>query len=236
MTDMAALRAHHRGGPEVLTFERAPVPVPADGEVLIAVHAAAITFDELTWEETWLRDGATGRPCRSRNRRAPMIWQRLGPVYDVVIDTVGGKAETSGMAGRRSRAAAARTAAPARRYSSSATSKGRQRCTTSTRRSSPAGRLFLRDKPVPKDLVIEALELAVRAPSNSNIQPWHWCSTPALPATASSRHCSKRQRSASRKSRYFPTNSRHSERPRRPGLRDDGGAAARLRRPEGLQC
>lgn len=33
-------------------------------------------------------------------------------------------------------------------------------------------RLFLRDKPVPKDLVIESLELAVRAPSNSNIQPW----------------------------------------------------------------
>jgi nitroreductase len=33
-------------------------------------------------------------------------------------------------------------------------------------------RLFLRDKPVPKDLVIEALDLAVRAPSNSNIQPW----------------------------------------------------------------
>ena len=33
-------------------------------------------------------------------------------------------------------------------------------------------RLFLRDKPVPKELVIEALDLAVRAPSNSNIQPW----------------------------------------------------------------
>lgn len=33
-------------------------------------------------------------------------------------------------------------------------------------------RLFLRDKPVPKGLVLEALELAVRAPSNSNIQPW----------------------------------------------------------------
>ena len=26
---------------------------PAAGEVLVAVHAAAITFDELTWEETW---------------------------------------------------------------------------------------------------------------------------------------------------------------------------------------
>jgi nitroreductase len=33
-------------------------------------------------------------------------------------------------------------------------------------------RLFLPDKPVPRELVIEALELAVRAPSNSNIQPW----------------------------------------------------------------
>jgi nitroreductase len=33
-------------------------------------------------------------------------------------------------------------------------------------------RLFLRDKPVPHELVTEALELAVHAPSNSNIQPW----------------------------------------------------------------
>jgi nitroreductase len=34
-------------------------------------------------------------------------------------------------------------------------------------------RLFQRDKPVPPQLVTEALELAIRAPSNSNIQPWH---------------------------------------------------------------
>lgn len=34
-------------------------------------------------------------------------------------------------------------------------------------------RLFLRDKPVPRPLVEEALKLAVRAPSNSNVQPWH---------------------------------------------------------------
>ncbi|AFM15880.1 nitroreductase [Mycolicibacterium chubuense NBB4] len=33
-------------------------------------------------------------------------------------------------------------------------------------------RLFLRDKPVPRDLVTQALELAIRAPSNSNVQPW----------------------------------------------------------------
>lgn len=36
-----------------------------------------------------------------------------------------------------------------------------------------SARLFLRDKPVPAQLVTESLQLAVRAPSNSNIQPWH---------------------------------------------------------------
>lgn len=36
-----------------------------------------------------------------------------------------------------------------------------------------SSRLFLRDRPVPQELVTESLELAVRAPSNSNIQPWH---------------------------------------------------------------
>lgn len=59
---MTALRAHRRGGPEQLVVERAPVPVPAAGEVLVAVHAAAITFDELTWEETWTRDGVSRVP------------------------------------------------------------------------------------------------------------------------------------------------------------------------------
>lgn len=34
-------------------------------------------------------------------------------------------------------------------------------------------RMFLPDKPVPRELVADALALAVRAPSNSNVQPWH---------------------------------------------------------------
>jgi NADPH:quinone reductase-like Zn-dependent oxidoreductase len=62
VTEMTALRAHRRGGPEVLVVERALVPAPGTGEVLIEVHAAAITFDELTWEETWTRDGASRIP------------------------------------------------------------------------------------------------------------------------------------------------------------------------------
>ena len=41
---MKAMRAHHRGGPEQLVVEEAPVPAPAAGEVLVAVHAAAITL------------------------------------------------------------------------------------------------------------------------------------------------------------------------------------------------
>jgi nitroreductase len=34
-------------------------------------------------------------------------------------------------------------------------------------------RLFHRDKPVPRGLILDSLELAIRAPSNSNSQPWH---------------------------------------------------------------
>ena len=34
-------------------------------------------------------------------------------------------------------------------------------------------RMFLPDRPVARELIDEALDLAIRAPSNSNIQPWH---------------------------------------------------------------
>jgi NADPH:quinone reductase-like Zn-dependent oxidoreductase len=62
VTEMTALRAHHPGGPEVLVIERAPVPIAAAGEILVSVRAAAITFDELTWPETWTRDGVSRTP------------------------------------------------------------------------------------------------------------------------------------------------------------------------------
>ena len=63
MDTMMALRAHARGGPEQLVYEPAPAPVPGPGEVLLAVHAAAITFAELTWDQTWTtRDGRDRTP------------------------------------------------------------------------------------------------------------------------------------------------------------------------------
>ena len=62
MTDMVALRAHARGGPEQLRVERAPRPVADASLVLVEVHAAAITFNELLWDETWSRDGQDRTP------------------------------------------------------------------------------------------------------------------------------------------------------------------------------
>jgi NADPH:quinone reductase-like Zn-dependent oxidoreductase len=63
MDTMRALRAHARGGPAELVYEQAPRPVAGPGEALVAVHAAGITFDELTWDQSWTtRDGADRTP------------------------------------------------------------------------------------------------------------------------------------------------------------------------------
>jgi NADPH:quinone reductase-like Zn-dependent oxidoreductase len=48
-THMRAVRLHAAGDPASLALEQAPVPRPGPGEVLVRVHAAAITRDELDW-------------------------------------------------------------------------------------------------------------------------------------------------------------------------------------------
>ncbi|WP_433290223.1 NADP-dependent oxidoreductase [Pseudonocardia sp. CA-142604] len=62
MGRMMALRAHTRGGPEVLMYESAPWPTAGAGDVLVSVDAAAITFDELSWPETWVVGGVDRTP------------------------------------------------------------------------------------------------------------------------------------------------------------------------------
>jgi NADPH:quinone reductase-like Zn-dependent oxidoreductase len=48
---MSAVRVHELGDPAGVRVEQVPTPSPAEGELLIRVHAAAITRDELTWPE-----------------------------------------------------------------------------------------------------------------------------------------------------------------------------------------
>ncbi|NTY62782.1 NADP-dependent oxidoreductase [Mycolicibacterium sphagni] len=82
---MIALRAHSRGGPEVLVVERAPIPAPAPGEVLIEVHAAAITFDELTWDETWVRDGVDRTPTIPSHEVSGVVAAAGPDVTDIAV-------------------------------------------------------------------------------------------------------------------------------------------------------
>jgi NADPH:quinone reductase-like Zn-dependent oxidoreductase len=50
-TQMNAVRLSGPGDPAKLAYERIPTPQPGRGEVLVRVHAAAITRDELEWPE-----------------------------------------------------------------------------------------------------------------------------------------------------------------------------------------
>ena len=51
---MKAIRMQQQGGAEQMLYEDVPQPEPAVGEVLIRVHAAAVTPTELEWGLTWM--------------------------------------------------------------------------------------------------------------------------------------------------------------------------------------
>jgi NADPH:quinone reductase-like Zn-dependent oxidoreductase len=86
MDTMMAVRAHSRGGPEKLVYEQAPRPQAGPGEALIAVYAAAITFAELTWEESWTRDGVDRTPVIPSHEVSGTV-AALGPgVIDLAVD------------------------------------------------------------------------------------------------------------------------------------------------------
>jgi NADPH:quinone reductase-like Zn-dependent oxidoreductase len=86
MDMMMALRAHARGGPEQLVYELAPVPVPGPGEALVAVHAAALTFAELTWD--------LSRTTREGQDRTPLI-----PAHEMSGTVAGPGPGATGLAG-----------------------------------------------------------------------------------------------------------------------------------------
>ncbi len=78
---MKAVRAHTRGGPEALRYEDAPVPEVGASEVLVEVHAAAVTPGELAWDETWQSaDGADRTPVIPSHEFSGVIAQVGGDV------------------------------------------------------------------------------------------------------------------------------------------------------------
>ncbi len=95
---MSALYAEERGGPEQLRFGPLARPRPTEGEVLVEVHAAAITFAELTWDETWQR-----RPVIPSHEISGVVaevgsgvteWHVEDEVYALIrFDRAGGAAE-----------------------------------------------------------------------------------------------------------------------------------------------
>jgi NADPH:quinone reductase-like Zn-dependent oxidoreductase len=76
---MKAIRLHTRGGPEALVYDDAPQPHPQVGEVLVRVHAAALTPMELLWGPTWKTRTGEERPF-------PII---LGHEFSGVIAALG---------------------------------------------------------------------------------------------------------------------------------------------------
>jgi NADPH:quinone reductase-like Zn-dependent oxidoreductase len=74
---MKAVRIHNYGGPEVLRYERAPRPKPADCEVLIRVHAAGINPADWKVREGHLR--------RLVENKLPLIlgWDLSGVIEEV---------------------------------------------------------------------------------------------------------------------------------------------------------
>jgi NADPH:quinone reductase-like Zn-dependent oxidoreductase len=82
---MMALRAHERGGPEVLVYEEAPLPRPGRDEILVAVHAAGITFAELTWPETWTSNGVDRTPIIPSHEFAGVVAQVGAGVSDLAV-------------------------------------------------------------------------------------------------------------------------------------------------------
>jgi NADPH:quinone reductase-like Zn-dependent oxidoreductase len=76
---MKAIQLHQVGGSEALRYEEAPKPRPKDNEVLVRVHATAITPTEFAWYPTFhTPDGGT--------RPFPII---LGHEFSGVVDAIG---------------------------------------------------------------------------------------------------------------------------------------------------
>ena len=83
---MNAIRSHHRGGPETLVYEAVGLPMPNKGEVLVEVHAAAITPTELTWDLTWSDEQGKSRLPMIPSHEISGVVAKLGAAVTSIAD------------------------------------------------------------------------------------------------------------------------------------------------------
>ena len=76
---MKAIRTHARGGPEQLTYEDAPKPVPRGADALVRVKASAVTPTELGWSTTYTTANAVDRLPSIPGHEFSGIVEALGP-------------------------------------------------------------------------------------------------------------------------------------------------------------
>jgi hypothetical protein len=87
-------------------------------------------------------------------------------------------------------------------------------------------RMFLPQQPVPRELIDEALALAVRAPSDPTSSRGRWCSRPERPGTVCLRPCSTRPAKGDGLSGYTNASSRTVPMKSAPPSRNSCGSCA----------
>ncbi len=85
MSTMKAIRIHHRGGPEALVYEDAPIPSLQPGDALVRVHAAAISPAEFTWHIWETPDGRSRLPFIPSHEVSGVVAAVAPDVRDVEV-------------------------------------------------------------------------------------------------------------------------------------------------------
>ena len=79
---MKAIRIHGSSGHATISLDEVAVPTPAAGEVLVRVHATAVTPGELEWYPTW-----------HTQKGAPRVQAIPGHEFSGVVEQVGTNTE-----------------------------------------------------------------------------------------------------------------------------------------------
>jgi NADPH:quinone reductase-like Zn-dependent oxidoreductase len=76
---MNALRLYDSRGSEAVVLEEVPMPAPGTGEVLIRVHATAVTPGEVEWYPTWHTRGGAPRSHPIPSHEFSGVVEAIGP-------------------------------------------------------------------------------------------------------------------------------------------------------------